>query len=201
VTIAFTKVSLPHGWLGNMAPYPITWGGFSWRTSEAVFQALRFRSLEIHKEIREEKSPLMAKAAAKKNFLSMYIKPCSPVDVENMEFVLRLKLNQHKELEGKLLATGSELIVEDVTSRNRPGNHRFWGAALVGGEWVGENVLGKLWMKLRGELEQEKHTVDCKSCKDTGVEEYRLQGEYGWETLERDCLNCNRSNKRGLRIQ
>ena len=36
--IAFTKVALPFGWLGNMAPYPVTYGGKAWRTTEALFQ-------------------------------------------------------------------------------------------------------------------------------------------------------------------
>ena len=30
----------------------------------------------------------------------------------------------------------------------------FWGAVLKDGEWMGENLLGKLWMKLREELKQ-----------------------------------------------
>ena len=30
----------------------------------------------------------------------------------------------------------------------------FWGAALKDGQWVGENTLGKMWMKLREELKE-----------------------------------------------
>jgi predicted ATP-grasp superfamily ATP-dependent carboligase len=40
--ITFTKTSLPFGWLGNMAPYPIEYLEKTWRTAEALFQALRF---------------------------------------------------------------------------------------------------------------------------------------------------------------
>ena len=40
--VTFTKVKLPNGWLGNMAPYPLEYEGVTYRTSEALFQALRF---------------------------------------------------------------------------------------------------------------------------------------------------------------
>lgn len=64
-----------------------------------------------------------------------------------MEMVLRLKVEQHRELKQKLLDTGEETIIEDCS--NRPGGSgKFWGAAKKDGEWVGENMLGKLWMKL-----------------------------------------------------
>lgn len=53
--VSFTKVSLPHGWLGNMSPYPINFGGVIWRTSEALFQSLRFKDNEIKELIRVEK--------------------------------------------------------------------------------------------------------------------------------------------------
>ena len=39
--IAFRRVKDAYGWLGNMSPYPITYMGNAWRTSEALFQALR----------------------------------------------------------------------------------------------------------------------------------------------------------------
>ncbi len=67
-----------------------------------------------------------------------------------METVLRLKLDQHPRLKELLLATGQEEIVEDCSNRQR-GNALFWGAALQGGTWVGENRLGRLWMRLREE--------------------------------------------------
>ena len=39
--IWFTKVNLPYGWLGNMAPYPVLHDGCRWLTTEALFQAMR----------------------------------------------------------------------------------------------------------------------------------------------------------------
>lgn len=149
--IAFTKVALPYGWLGNMAPFPVTHDGLVWRTTEALFQALRFDDRTIRELIRAERSPMGAKFVAKGHAPSMVIDPTGAADVGNMKRVCRLKLQQHPELVPLLRETGDRQIIEDVTGR-QGGRHRFWGAALVDGVWVGDNVLGKIWMELRGEL-------------------------------------------------
>lgn len=63
---------------------------------------------------------------------------------------LELKLHFHPELRKWLTETGDAIITEDITARlNRGGNHRFWGAGLENGEWVGDNMLGQLWMSIR----------------------------------------------------
>jgi N-glycosidase YbiA len=150
--IAFTKVALPFGWLGNMAPFVIRWDDKLWRTSEALFQARRLAPGDPgREEIRAEKSPMGAKMASKLSASRRIITPLSEPDVELMEDILRLKLAQHPQLRVDLLATGDAEIVEDCTSRQR-GTGLFWGAALQpDGTWKGDNVLGKLWMKLRAE--------------------------------------------------
>ena len=79
--------------------------------------------------------------------------PLSEQDLANMEMVLRLKLEQHPDLKQKLLDTGDETIIEDAT-RQKSKSKTFWGAILKDGKWVGENVMGKMWMKLREELKQ-----------------------------------------------
>lgn len=151
MTIAFTKVRMPSGWLGNMSPFPVIHDGKLWPTAEHLFQALRFDDDTIRKAIRSRRNPFAAKLLAKANADRMAVQPCSQRDVENMEMVLRLKLEQYPELRERLLGTGDEEIVEDCTSRSR-GNALFWGAALREGSWIGDNRLGRLWMKLRQEL-------------------------------------------------
>ena len=149
--IAFTKVALPFGWLGNMAPYPVTYGGKTWRTAEALFQALRFDDQEIREAIHQKASPMAAKMIAKKHKASMVAEPMGPADLDNMRLVLRLKLQAHPALRQELLATGAARLVEDC-SRRAKGSGLFWGAALRNGQWVGENWLGRLWMELRDSL-------------------------------------------------
>ena len=61
-----------------------------------------------------------------------------------MMSVVREKFRQHPDLAAMLLATGNELLVE----RNSWGD-RFWGTDVDG---EGENMLGKILMRVRDEL-------------------------------------------------
>lgn len=149
--VSFTKVALPYGWLGNMSPYPIQFNGLTWRTSEALFQALRFKDQEIQELIRAEKSPMGAKMVMKSNVKDIVVEPHSDKDLLNMKMCLRFKLNQHPNLIKDLIDTGDARIIEDVTKRGNKGGNLFWGAMLVDDEWVGQNKLGELWMTLREE--------------------------------------------------
>jgi ribA/ribD-fused uncharacterized protein len=153
--IAFTKVKLPYGWLGNMSPYPIEYEGKLYRTSEALFQALRFQGYpEVQEEIRAQRSPMSAKMVAKRHRHLLNRNPEwdeADDDIERMRLCLKLKLAQHPELIQMLIDTGDALIIEDCTARPR-GSAKFWGAVLEDGQWVGRNVLGNLWMELREEL-------------------------------------------------
>ncbi len=150
--IAFTKVALPFGCLGNMSPDPVTYRGKRFRTAEALFQSLRFEDEEVVEAIRSAHSPMTAKMIAKKHKSKMTILPQGEQDLENMRLVLRLKVEQNPEMRRILLATRDEQILEDCTNRNR-GSAQFWGAALVDGEWQGYNWLGRLWMEMRTEIQ------------------------------------------------
>ena len=91
-TIAFTRIDLPYGWLGNMSRHRVKHLDTWWETTEALFQALR------------------------------------------------LKLTYHPNLKRELLETGDAEIIEDCSNRDAS----VWGAQKVDGQWVGENLLGKL---------------------------------------------------------
>jgi N-glycosidase YbiA len=151
MTILIRKVKEPHGWLGNMSPYSIELNGKRFRTSEALFQAMRFEDEDVIEEIRAEKSPMAAKFVAKRNKERMVIEPCGETDIENMRECLRLKVSQHPELKELLLGTGGEDIIEDCSKRRR-GSGLFWGAALKKDAWEGQNWLGTLWMEQRAKL-------------------------------------------------
>ena len=151
--IAFTKVRLPYGWLGNMAPFPVEYDGREWRTTEALFQALRFQDRPSQEKIRDQKSPMAAKMAAKALVEQMTIVPQSREDLANMVMVLGLKLAQHPTLGPMLCSTGDSCIIEDCTSRPR-GSGLFWGASRqIDGTWLGKNHLGRMWEALRKEIQ------------------------------------------------
>ena len=71
------------------------------------------------------------------------------VNLAVMEKLLRLKFSL-PELRGKLLATGEAEIIEGNTWHDT-----FWGVCYG----VGENHLGRLLMKIRGELRAEQNTT------------------------------------------
>jgi len=156
ITFTQEEVELPFGWLGNMSPHPVEFAGLTWRTSEALFQALRFYDGTIRDEIWEQTSPMDAKLKAKSKKDQMDVEPRGEIDVQNMSYCLRLKVKQHPDLRQQLIDTGYAEIIEDVTSRGRRGSNLFWGALrLEDGSWEGRNKLGILWMDLRGALRAE----------------------------------------------
>lgn len=147
--ISFTKVSLPWGWLGNMSPHPVELNGVEYPTTEHLFQALRFDpSHPIINEICKHKSPIRAKMMVKPYRNEFVITPRSEQDIENMIGVLQLKIDTYPNLKYDLSSTGDSLIVEDVSGRPTESG-LFWGAKRVGSEWIGNNTLGKCWMRIR----------------------------------------------------
>jgi len=79
-------------------------------------------------------------------------------DIEFMKVCLELKLQYHPDLKHLLIETKNARIVEDCSSRPG-GSGKFWGASLVNGKWQGSNVMGKLWMNLRDELQSGEYEL------------------------------------------
>jgi ribA/ribD-fused uncharacterized protein len=154
VVIEFTKVDLPYGWLGNMYASPIQFEGKEWLTTEALFQALRYDSEEIREAIRKEKSPMGAKMKAKSFKSQMRVVPMGEEDVDNMKKVVRMKFKQYTILKSKLIITGEHILVENIGNRNGE-RHLFWGMKKVNGEWIGNNMMGKILMEIREEMKNE----------------------------------------------
>ena len=155
MSLWFKGVNEPNGWMGNMAPYPITYNGQVWRTSEALFQSMRFNDPVIKEIIRGEKSPLVAKWKAKSHRANYIITPLSPQDIANMEACVLLKFQQHPKIAGMLMATGKHPIYEDASGRNKV-NDLFWGVHRNPKNPImpinGQNMMGEILMKVRGIL-------------------------------------------------
>lgn len=168
--IIIRKVRDEHGWFGNMSDHSLAVpkAAFSLHNlgcgeeveffrAEAAFQALRFKGAEsdetakIVEELASIKNPMKAKFFAKGMADYMSVEQLSEEDLENMRLVLALKISQHDEIRDALEQSGDRFIVEDCSKRQR-GSGLFWGAALDGDRWRGENWLGRLWMELREKL-------------------------------------------------
>lgn len=168
ITIAAAKE--PYGWLGNMCGgYPIEYDGISYRSSEALFQCLRFPGdPEACEAIRSAKSPLYAKKRAIPRAIRLKMPICDAADLARMKFCLVLKLAQNPQLIAPLLETKGSDIIEDCSNRpddteidrkNYFHGYPFWGAVGSDGTWVGNNALGKIWMTIRVELRKSGECV------------------------------------------
>ena len=160
MTVIINKVREEWGALGNMSKHPVTFEGIEYPRSEHLFQALRLSCPELREEIRVINNPMAAKMRAKALIKAhpekVAVDPLSQEDIENMKFVLQLKLEQNVEVRDLLLLTGKKQIVEDCTRRQR-GSGLFWGSALQDdGTWQGQNWLGHLWMQIRATFLEEE---------------------------------------------
>lgn len=125
--------------MSNFYEAPVTYGGITYRNTEAAFQAQKTLSPEERHKF-ADMSPTAAKRAGRK----VALRP----DWETVKFtvmyeVCRAKFEQHPELAEQLLATGTEELVEGNTWGDR-----IWGQ--VNGK--GQNNLGKILMRIRDEL-------------------------------------------------
>ena len=148
-SIVFLKTKERFGGLSNMAPgFPLKVNGIRIRTSEALYQASRFpHRPDVQRQIIEERSPMTAKMRSKP-FLKETRSDWYVVRVKIMRWCLRVKLAQNWCEFGRLLqATADYPIVEQSRKDD------FWGAKTVeDGTLLGMNVLGRLLMELREQL-------------------------------------------------
>jgi len=144
---SFRKTNEKFGGLSNMAGgYPIIVNNIYIRTSEALYQALRYPDYpEIQQEIIEQKSPMTAKMVSKKYRNEKTRADWDIKRIAIMRWCLKVKLIQNFDLfSNLLLETGDMPIVEE--SRK----DQFWGALVKDEEVLeGTNALGRLLMELR----------------------------------------------------
>tara|TARA_B100000686_G_scaffold252653_1_gene263415 strand:+ start:4730 stop:5389 length:660 start_codon:yes stop_codon:yes gene_type:complete len=146
-SITFRKTKEEFGGLSNMAAgFELSINDVSIRTSEAIYQACRYPHMpEIQEKIIEQKSPMAAKMVGKP-FREKTRDDWNNVRVKIMEWCLNVKLAQNFISFGTLLEkTYNKKIVEDSHKDD------FWGAISDndGKTLTGENLLGRLLMKLR----------------------------------------------------
>ena len=148
--ISFRKTTEKFGGLSNMASgYPIVVNNIFIRTSEALYQALRYSQYpKIQEEIISQSSPMTAKMKSKKH-IDKIREDWDTVRVHIMRWSLRIKLLQNKDTFGKLLLETGDVPIVEESSKDT-----FWGAKLIDNRFEGMNVLGRLLMQLREEYKQ-----------------------------------------------
>jgi N-glycosidase YbiA len=124
--------------------------GKEWKTSEHLFQGLKFQNSNLFEEVRLLKNPRDAFNFSRTNASSVrsdwHIAKNSsslPTKEEAMKHALTLKFNQNVELSKLLLSTTGKLLVEHTE------NDDYWGD----GFGVGMNRLGFLLMQVRDNIQ------------------------------------------------
>lgn len=129
--------------LSNFYPCKVTIDGLTYNSSEAAFQAQKTLDRDI-RNMYTTLSPVEAKLHGKHVKLR---EDWDDVKVGIMEHIVREKFKQNEDLMQKLLDTGDRNLVE-----LNNWNDTFWGVSRRTGK--GENRLGKILMKVRGENER-----------------------------------------------
>lgn len=150
----FCRVRERFGALSNMAGgFPLEIAGVSIRSTEAYYQAIRWAHRpDIQHLILEERSPIIAKRTAYR-FLTDARADWDHIKVRVMRFALRAKLAFHREAIQAVLADTDGRAIVEKSQRDT-----FWGCTpSTDGTLRGRNVLGRLWMELRAELDIDPH--------------------------------------------
>ncbi len=143
----FYKTKEAFGGLSNMAGgYVIQMGDIVVRSSEHLYQAMRFADPELQKLVLAPPSPMTAKMIAKKH--KHLTRPdWEEVKISIMEWVVELKLRNNMETFGPLLV--SALVKNEIVELSPKDN--FWGAIPLKSDpryARGTNVLGRLLWRL-----------------------------------------------------
>ena len=158
LAVVFKKTKEQFGGLSNMASgYPLLINDKQWRTTEALYQALRFPDRpDIQEEIRSKASPMAAKMSSKPHRQKLSRADWEEIRIDVMYWCLKVKLFQNSVKFSELLkSTGKFDIVEES---KRDG---FWGAIVTNSDSLkGKNVLGKLLMRLRGTIQYHDGQVE-----------------------------------------
>lgn len=146
--VTFKSTKRDFGSLSNMAPgYPIKLNGEYIKSSELLYQALRFPEYpEIQKQLIQINSPITAKQFGRKH-LSKTRTDWNAYRFSIMRFCIALKLqNNFKKFSSDLISTQGKSIVEFSDT------DKVWGATKEGEYYVGTNALGRLLMELREKI-------------------------------------------------
>lgn len=131
--------------LDNFSAFGLIMDNEYFQTSEHAFQYMKFvnTNKEIAKKIKNSYSPNDARRIAHEN-QEYKVNDWSKNKYKNMEKVLRLKVMQNPIVMKKLLATENYIIAEYCTDEDTE-----WG---LDNNNLGDNNLGKIWMKIRDEI-------------------------------------------------
>jgi ribA/ribD-fused uncharacterized protein len=131
--------------LSNFSAHAFFFKGIFYPTAEHAYQAGKFHDEHDKAHIQGAISPSIAKKRSKSRQADIGLRCTPEFKLQLMEDVLWAKIRVHREVRDTLLATGDREIIENSPTDS------FWG---WGPDRQGQNHLGKIWMKIRAEIQQ-----------------------------------------------
>lgn len=145
ICVRIHKVNEEWGVFSNFAHTPIPIGTLTFKSSEQLFQMMKFRDEEPVKAVWAANNPKMT---AKKWEKTHRRDDWGKIIIDVMKYCLQQKYDNSITFRGELERSQGKYIVEDQTTF--PKKHPdTWGAKLQGDTFVGPNILGRLLMELR----------------------------------------------------
>ena len=143
--VAIRKVKEPWGIFGNFAPTPIIINGVTFKTSELLFQLMKFKEEKPILAVYNAKTPKMIAKHWEKTHRR---EDWGRMIVDAMKFCITQKYEQSEDFRKELERSKGKYIVEDQTSfpKKTPDT---WGVKQQGSDFIGPNLLGRLLMELR----------------------------------------------------
>ena len=144
MAIFFNTRTETHPELRNTSAHSIVVAGEQWPSVEHYVLAQQFDCKNLRAEVREALYAFEAKALARRHPDALR-SDWERVRDDVMETAIREKFKQHPSLGAKLAKTGAQELIEASACSN------YWGAGANG---RGKNMLGRILMKVRGELKK-----------------------------------------------
>lgn len=143
--VVIRKVKEPWGIFGNFASTPIIINGVTFKTSELLFQLMKFKEAEPVLAVYNANNPKMTAKHWEKTHRR---EDWGRMIVDAMKFCLTQKYEQNEDFRKELVRSKDKYIVEDQTSfpKKTPDT---WGVKQQGSDFVGPNLLGRILMELR----------------------------------------------------
>lgn len=145
ICVRIHKVNEEWGVFSNFAHTPIPIGTLTFKSSEQLFQLMKFRDEEPVKAVWAANNPKMT---AKKWEKTHRRDDWGKIIIDVMKYCLQQKYDNSITFRGELERSQGKYIVEDQTTfpKKQPD---AWGAKLQDDTFVGPNILGRLLMELR----------------------------------------------------
>lgn len=154
-SVFFHKKTDDHWILSNMASCPLEIEGIPFKSSEHLFQTLKFATQESVLAVYNSNSPKMT-AKHYQKLDGHRREDWGQILVDVMKFCLHQKYEQCSEFKEELERTKGYHIVElqDAKNDKESTSANGWGVKSKGQNYVGANLMGRLLMELRdGKME------------------------------------------------